>query len=70
MTWASIPATACQPAPSSMTARAASMIWLRGKRAATACNQGGDPSSENQTPDKKIMGKLMRLSKPLASSSF
>ena len=38
--------------PSSITARAASMIWLRGSLAASCCSQAGAPSRENQTPDK------------------
>ncbi len=53
-----------------MTARAAAMIWLSGSQAANCCSQAGAPSSENQTPERNIIGMLMTLSSPLASSSF
>src|SRR5947207_571084 len=59
-----------RPAPSSITARAASSTWVSGKTCATHCTQGGDPSSENQIPDSSIIGQVSTLSSPPTSSSL
>src|SRR5579863_9167883 len=57
-------ATWASPAPSSMTARAASRMWVSGKTCATHCTQRGESSSENHTPDSSIMGQVSTLSTP------
>src|SRR5579864_1604849 len=63
-------AICASPAPSSITARAASSSWVRGKTCATHCTQRGEPSSENQMPDSSIMGQVRTLRSPPTSSSL
>ncbi len=57
-------------APSVMMDRNALTTCVSGKRAAAFCRRGFVPSSENQTPEKNIMGHESRLSRPPANSSL
>jgi len=57
-------------APSLMMRRRALRKWVRGKSWARFLTHWADPSKENQTSERNIMGQQIKLITPLVSSSF
>ncbi len=57
-------------APSIMIALAAFSVCVRGKKLERVITHSGDPSKEKNIPDKVIIGQVIRLSNPPASSSL
>ena len=57
-------------APSLIIFLAADKKWVKGSILAIDCTQVDDPSMENQTSDKNIMGQQIKLIIPLVNSSL
>ena len=57
-------------APSIIIERAAAVICVSGNISAKFCISGFAPSRENHTPDKNIMGQVIRFNNPPAVSSL
>ncbi len=62
--------TSASTAPSFMTLRIALIMWVRGKIWAKYFTAWGDPSRENQTSERNIIGHEIKLSTPLVNSSL
>ena len=62
--------TSSKLAPSIIIERAAAVIWVSGSISAKFCISGFAPSRENHTPDKNIIGQVIRFNKPPAVSSL
>ncbi len=62
--------TCVNPTPSIIISLAASVTCVNGNINANFCIHGCAPSNENQTPERNIIGQLIKLSIPFATSSF